>query len=568
MRRFLLFALVVVVLAAASWYYFSKATTLHIAALLPGDTIFFAHVPDFNRTRDQWHHSDIYELYREPAVQDFLRKPMAQTPKTNAASRTIADIERLGLKDAFVAVTSIENNNPILLAGFRFRGNQAAAEEVIGHWRANLLPRTAVTKPEKIVYRHYEIEVVSTAHLQIATVYVRHWFFASNDIAELQALLDRVIKPGRDRQSTLELDEAYRGAISHMPRDYALLVYLQPKSFAQKLATLRAAVGQTISADQPRVLEQIRSVCGTTRFDGRKMHDVFFAAMPRQADAKLMRSSEALRTADTFFYLATLLNTRNFDALGQVASMAPLGGWLRKFTEVAARSGLTAEDWKAAFQLELGALADWSANARWPSIIATLPVKDPARANKIATAVTAAADEDATWTKTEKDGAVYFSMSGPANVFAIAPTIGLSDRIFVLGLDDVSVEAAIKRSQNPVAPLANSPTYKSAVQALPPPTESFAYIDFALLYSRLDAALRPLLVMTAAFMPAISDHVDLGKLPPAEAVAKHLSPIVSSQRYEGDGYIAESIGPVTTNEAALVIGLIAIYWAATQQHPD
>jgi hypothetical protein len=568
MRRSLLFALAVAVLAAASWYYFSKATTLQVTALLPRDTIFFARVPDFNRTRDQWHHSDIYQLYREPAVQDFLRKPLAQTSKTNAVSQTIADIERLEAKDAFVALTSIDNNNPALLAGFRFRGNQAAAEKIVGNWRAKLLEKNATATREKIVHRQHQIEVVSAAQLRLATVYVRHWFFASNDVAQLKGLLDRADKAGQDREGALESDKAYRDTVSHMPSDYALLVYLQPKTFVEKLAALRATLGQQIPADNRSMIEQIRSVCGTTRFDGGKMHDVFFATMPRQTDTKLKRSSEALGTADTFFYLATLLNTRNFDALGQAAALSPVGGWLQKFIQVTAGSSLTAEDWKAAFDLELGALADWSANARWPSVIATLPVKDPARANKIAAAVTAAADEDATWTKTEKDGAIYFSMSSPANVFAIAPTIGLSERLFVIGLDGVSVEAAFKRSQNPVALLANSPPYKLAVRSLPSPTESFAYIDLGFLYSRLDAELRPLLVMSAAFLPAISDHVDLGKLPPPDALTKHLSPIVSSQRYDSDGYVAESIGPVTANEAALVVGLAVIYWATTQHHAD
>jgi hypothetical protein len=80
-----------------------------------------------------------------------------------------------------------------------------------------------------------------------------------------------------------------------------------------------------------------------------------------------------------------------------------------------------------------------------------------------------------------------------------------------------------------------------------------------LLYSRLDAALRPMLLMSAAFMPAISDYVDVGKLPAPEIVTKHLSPIVSSQRYEGDGYVTESVGPVSLSEVAIVIGLPAIF---------
>jgi hypothetical protein len=43
-------------------------------------------------------------------------------------------------------------------------------------------------------------------------------------------------------------------------------------------------------------------------------------------------------------------------------------------------------------------------------------------------------------------------------------------------------------------------------------------------------------------------------------VAKHLSPIVSSQRYEADGYLTESVGPITLSEAAVGVGLPAIFF--------
>jgi hypothetical protein len=72
-----------------------------------------------------------------------------------------------------------------------------------------------------------------------------------------------------------------------------------------------------------------------------------------------------------------------------------------------------------------------------------------------------------------------------------------------------------------------------------------------------------MLLMSAAFMPAISDYVDVGKLPPPEVVTKHLSPIVSSQRYDSDGYVTESTGPVTLN---IGLGLPAVVWAISRQH--
>jgi hypothetical protein len=570
MRRLVLFALPIAVLAIGVWFYFSKAkaVTLQIATLLPRETIFLADVPDFNRARDDWHHSDIYQLYREPAVQNFLRKPLASAPRTEAVTQTLNDIEQLNPKDAFVALTSIDNNKPRLLAGFRFRGNRANAEQVIEKWRANLLRGDQGAAREKITRGRHEIEAVSTSRLSFATTHAGQWFFAANDVAELQALLDRADGMKQDRESALEADEAYRRAIAHMPANYALLVYVQPKIFAEKLAALRAALGHQISTDRSTLIEQIGSVCGTLRFEHGKMHDLFFAAMPRRTDAKLSRSAETLGTTDTFFYLATLLNAQTFGPLGQVAAMAPVGGWLQRFVRGTQNSGITSEDWKAAFDLEFSALADWSPNARWPSLIVTLPVRDPPRAQKIVAALTTALDEDAIWAKTEKDGVTYFSVTSSPAVFAISPTIGLSDRLFVVGLDAPSVEAALKRSQKPTELLSNSANYKAAARALPAPTDSFAYIDTGLFYLRLDTAVRPLLMLGAAFLPAIGNDVDLAKLPPPDAITKHLSPIVSSQRYERDGYIAESVGPITANEAVLVIGLAVIYRAAAGHRPD
>jgi hypothetical protein len=176
-------------------------------------------------------------------------------------------------------------------------------------------------------------------------------------------------------------------------------------------------------------------------------------------------------------------------------------------------------------------------------------------------ALTHAIDEDAPWTKTEKNGVAYFYMQSPAALFAITPTIALSNQVLIGGLDSVSVESAINRNMKSSAGLADSSAYKSAVRAVPAPTDAFVYVDTALLYSRLDAALRPMLLMSAAFMPAISDYVDVGKLPPPEIVTKHLSPIVSSQRYDRDGYVTESSGPVTLD---IGLGLPAALWAISR----
>src|SRR5213082_889257 len=67
MRRILLLIIAVAVAAYAGWYYWNfsqQISSAPVAGLLPRDTIFLAHMPDFNRTQNEWYQSDIYQLYQ------------------------------------------------------------------------------------------------------------------------------------------------------------------------------------------------------------------------------------------------------------------------------------------------------------------------------------------------------------------------------------------------------------------------------------------------------------------------------------------------------------------------
>ena len=558
MKRFILIVIFAAAATGAVFYAVRHATTgpqTTVAALLPRETIAFVHVPDLNRTRDQWHETDLYKLYREPAVQDFLKRPLAQMPKREAGSQTLRDLEQLQLKDGFVAVVSIENNNPIMLAGFRFRGSQANAEKVIDKWRG------IAAKHDTLDYQQHKIEVAGEGFNLVATVYDGDWFLAANNVDQLKALLDRIDARAAGRAVTLDADENFRAALAHMPSTYAALFYLQPKSFSDKLASLRAQAGSPTTSSQQTLIEQVRSICGAIRFDGGKIRDIWFVGMPKQEQtANLARTAAALGTTDTFLYFAMLLNVERISVLNQSGSTALMAAWLQKVFDVASRNGLTAEDWKTAFDLELGSLADWPADKQWPSLVATLPVKDPVRANKIVNAMTSAIDEDAGWTKIDKNGVHYFVMQTPASLFAVAPTIALSNKLLVAGVDSASVETVMNRLQAGKGGLAQTESYKSAARALTEPTNFFMYVDMPLLYSRVDNSVRPMLLMTAAFMPGVSEYVDVSKLPAAEVVTKHLSPIVSSQRYDRDGYVSESVGPITLTQLGVGIAFPGFFW--------
>jgi hypothetical protein len=567
-KRVLLFLIALAVAAFAGWYYWKvslQVSSAPVSALLPGETIFLAHLPDFNRTRDDWRHCDIYQLYHEPAVQDFLRPAFAglsnlPTPKAFGA-QTLQEIEQLDPKHAFLALTSIENNNPRFVGGFRFSGSQEEAERLISRWRSTFLEQTPSAKREKLQYQRHEIELITAAPFTLATTYDRPWFFAATDPTELKALLDRADHRAKNQDDTLDKDAAYRAAIAHRPSTYAAFFYLQPKIFSERLAALRAAIRSSPAPSESTLLEKMHCIAGSMRFENGKIRDVLFLGMPKlEHGTTLTRSSVSLGTKETFFFLSMLLNLgEKIDTLNQAAALAGA-----KIFQALADSGITADDWKAAFGLELSSLADWPSSAHWPSLLLTLPIMDAAKAGKIVEALIRT-DKSATWTDTTKDGVRYFSKQSAASLIAITPTIAVSDRILIAGFNPVSVEEAMKRSGLGSSELSDSQTYRAAARLLPAPTNFFAYVDTGLLYSRLDASLRPMLLMAAAFIPAIAGSVDPTKLPSPEIITKHLSPIVSSQRYDRDGYVAESIGPITLDQSAIGLAILSSLGAGARQ---
>jgi hypothetical protein len=66
-------------------------------------------------------------------------------------------------------------------------------------------------------------------------------------------------------------------------------------------------------------------------------------------------------------------------------------------------------------------------------------------------------------------------------------------------------------------------------------------------------------------MPAVAGSIDPTKVPSPEIITKHLSPIVSSQRYDRDGYVAESVGPITLDQSAIGLAILSSLGAGARQ---
>ncbi|MEY2505306.1 MAG: hypothetical protein QOG27_1586 [Verrucomicrobiota bacterium] len=546
MRKFQLLILAAAVAAGAIWYIFYRSdhtSSVAVTSLLPKETLAFVHLPDFNRSREDWHRTDLYQLWMEPAVRDFLSKPRSKISSPGNVEQTVEEIETLEIKDAFIALVSIEFSAWKIVGGFRSK-DDAEGTKIIANWRAKLLGDASDLKEETIEYQGRRIQTASSGIFNLATVQAGPWIFFGNDLEHLKTLLDRADGRRKEPQTSLSTESAYLSTSKHMPSSYAVLAYARVDQMIEKLAR---AAEQADGSQPDRIapLRKIRNFCAATAFDGGKIRDTLFIGMPRIADlGSLTRSSLPLGTADTFFYAASILNLTKEMEIGPQAGGAGWLGILRQLTDVLSANGIGLDEWKSAFGPELGLVGDWPSNSRWPAPFLTLQVKDFAKANKIVTSITSTPSDGDAWSHQQREGVHYFSRTSGGQFFSLSPTIGLSKQILVAGVDTSSVEAALKRTVTGNSGLAASKKFQDAERALPWPEEAFAYLDPALVYTRFDETLKPVLIMGAAFMPGISDTVDLSKLPPAEVITRHLGPLAMSQKYERDGYEAQSIGPV------------------------
>jgi len=549
MKRFLLVILLGAIAALTAYYIVRQhpaALPSTIAKLLPADTALFIHMPDAEKNRDAWHRTDLYQLYREPAVQDFLQKPKSRLPEKGPVKEAWQDSASLRMRNAFLATNNFDSLR--LIGGFEFRCSDKEAESVIERWKSRLATKAPGTQRSSADYEKHHIDILSSGQYTFASTIAGHQFFAASTVEDLKALLDRV--DGRTKTPALDSDANFRAAMKEMPADYAWMFYLQPKQLAQKLATLRAQSGRSLPPDQQTMIERIQSFSHAMVFEGGKIRDIGFAAMPRVAENKLERTTLALASADTLLYGAFIVNMQQqFEWALEPAGGGSMAAPLQLISNALSSAGVTKEDWKAAFGDEISLMAAWPASAKLPNAILTVAVRDSGRARRIAGAIASSSG----WQKSSRNNAEYYTAPTSGVLIAVNPTVAVSDRLLVLGLDPQSVDRIV--THTPVGNgLSGSENFRTASTLVPEPQQMFAYIDLAALYSRLDATLRPILQMSAAFIPSLSERLDPNKLPPTEVITKHLSPVAASQSYVDGGYRSESAGTITIGQAAIAAG--------------
>ena len=580
MKKTLSVLVVLLALGAAGGavYLFQKgnrpggASSAAVGGYLPAETLLLLSLPDLNQTVADWKTTDLYKIWTEPQIQAFLAKPLSKLPADADFNDTLTRIAKIEPRNAFVALTSLDEktNEPHLVAGFEFKGSSADVDALLAPAKDKIRHSTMNGKADLINYQGHPIETFDDGEGKMgASVYISDWYFVGNDVALLESTIDRLEHraPASDKPA-LDKDADYQAVLAKLPADHATLIFARAQPFLSRIYALAAASGQTIDPTQQAEAAKIHAIGATTRIENGKLRDTIYDLAPghRPPPAALGMTALPLTSADTLFFATGVLNfPDHIDLPPADSSGAPGAAGLASLRDLGAMlnaHGLKLADLRAAFGNEAALQLDWPANSAQPRLLASLDVRDPAKAGKFVDNLTNTLDAEAAWQVSQADGLAFHTLASPGVSF-VSPTLTLTGKHLVLGLNPPEVHDAARRETTPTPNFTGGETYKTALATVAKPNAAFAYLDARAFFERAYGAFKPFAMLGTAFLfPQSGDYVDLAKLPDAETISKHLSPAVLSETSDDAGILLESVGSFTYGEAAVVVagaaGAVAI----------
>ncbi len=575
-----LVTLVAVTAGGAGLYLAQKSGNLHLGAgeklavadYLPAETLAVAALPDPAGSLAHWKTTDLYKIWTEPQVQAFFAKPLSKLPPASTLDDLPTKIAALDPKNLFVALTTLDEkeNHPHLVAGFQFKGSKDDVERMLASPKKLVHNGAPAGKADLIQYQGRTIETFDAGpDNSLADTYLGDWYLVSNDVALLKATVDRVDRHAPESQPTLGQDADFRAVGGKLPSSYETMIFVRAQPLLTRVYALAAASGQTMDPDKRAEADKIKAIGATSSIENGKIRDVIYTLAPglKQDSGHLSMSSLPLSSPDTLFYLANVIQwpakfslPANNSNAGGPAGLAVLQGFMAGLGE----RGITPESLRTAFGGEGGLQLDWAASSLQPSILASIEVRDHEAAQKLVTQLTSQPMDDLPWQTNQANGRPYYSLS-LANLSMVQPTLTLTDKHLLFGLDASQVRITVGREGGTAPTFTASEAYKTAAALVDKPNVGFAYLDTKGLFERTYGLLRPYALMGAAFLPPVySEYVDLGKLPDTETISKHLTPSVLSQSLDKDGTKLDSVGSVTF--AQETIGLVGVGSAAMMSY--
>ena len=309
MKKVIPAVIVLVAIAAVAFVFLKKAVVHHVHAteLAPAETIFFAPFPDLRRTAERWPKTALAQIGAEPEVQGAPwrnRRPSA--PEMKLWEQKIAQLEQVAPGEAFIAVTSIEGNQPRFIAGLSFGGRKADVDALLAEPRAEMKQNWPSGKADITMQGKIEIETFTYQDTVVGEAYAEDWYFVSNDMELLRHTID-IAGQGLGEKG-LGASDLYRKSTARLPADGEVVLFGQVGTISDRIISLLTAASQAPDPKQVAEWKKIQAIAWGTKFEDALMRDTLFIFSPgNTVEQPLAQNALALSDANTFLTYSTLL---------------------------------------------------------------------------------------------------------------------------------------------------------------------------------------------------------------------------------------------------------------------
>lgn len=544
MKKILLVVLVLLIVLAGSvlWIWRSMGVT-DAALLLPAETVILASLPDLPRSLIRWPQTTLAKIGAEPEMKAFLEQPFRYLTKQQGGDEASGVLLTLKPGRIFAAAVSVSANDAATLIGFQYWGGKVAHDAAIARLRQQLAQGSPVPELTRETYQGDEISSAVQMGVTLYNASHGQWGFLSNNLAALKDTLDRAA--GRKKEGSLASSERYMQVQSHLLKDPDLLFFSQPQAILDSLLALGQTMGAQAIPQQIEQAKKVEAIGAAIKMDGANLRDSVFILRPSPPDAgNLTHAAMKFTTKDTTAYFDFVTDFRQVSSLSTNPALAAL------------QNSPTVQNSRLP-QLVPGALGPecavslfWPAGQLKPEGFLAVQVRDAAKAEECVQEILAQFPE----TSVSDEGGIR-TYSFPALQTSFSnPSLALTKDFLLIGLDAGDIPRALQATA--VDSLEKSPVFAPVLPAFRSANEVFGYVDSKKLFEGAFPMLRQVAVFGAAVMPGVSEIIDSSKIPETETIARHLSPIVYSQTRLPDGYLVESSGPITMNQA-IILGAVA-----------
>jgi Protein of unknown function (DUF3352) len=549
MKKILVILLAVLVLGVgyAFWIMRTTAGPTDAATLLPAETVALASLPDLPRTASRWPKTILAKIGAEPEMKAFLERPIQYFTKDRGGDEAAGVLWKLKPGRIFAAVVSMDSNEAALLVGFQFWGGKSGHDLAVARLRDEISREGPA--PEITRESYNGVEIASSKHegLILYNASQGQWGFLSNNLAVLKDAIDRTA--GRKKDGSLADSPRYKEVLAKLITDSDLLLFCQPQDALETLLEVGSSLGAQPVPQQVEQLRKVEAIGATTKLDEANLRDRVFVLRRNPPDVgSLNHGPMKFTSPETAIYFAfasdfcqILSAMSNMVAPGVPSPQTMQGSRLPQLIP-------------QAFGPDCAISLSWAPQQLRPSGLIAVQIKDKAKAEEsVRELLTLLPDAQLT----ESEGMRYYNFPSLQTAF-FNPTIALDTDFLLMGVDPGELGQSLQASKAGET-LEKSPAFASALSAFKSANEVFGFADSKLLFERGFPMLRQVIVFGAAVVPGASDVIDGSKLPETESIAKHLQPIVYSQTRIPEGYLVESSGPITMNQAAL-LGAVAGAW--------